>query len=484
MLTWGLPITASAQGGSERVALRLRYGLAFRNGAQEAGPTLSYGGMTPNDVALGATVFGERWWGAWLSVQREGFSLSKEEEVVTRGGLLRASVGPAARFWLGPVRAELSAGYGFAQLPTFSGAAQPQLVPVARHAALVGGRVLVPLPWRRLRVEVRGEVPVAIGTSSSGFAAGAALLLPVVRRGEWGGSVVLDYQYVRDSLTTAAGVASRQDISRAGLAFELAYGREASDRSELGELVLEVVDAEAGTALPGAQVVLTAGGVAQAPRGVGADGRLTDRVPPGEVLARVSVEGYEPAEGRISVTAGGRAELVVRARQTPQLGSLRVSVLDARSGTPLAGATVTVGSTEVLTDATGAVRLEGLPPGPLEVKISAEGFRVEQEAVVILAGTETPLPVSLASAKQGALATLSGQVRSIRQGKPLQASLVIPEAKIRRKTDPRGTFQVQLKQGRYRLIFSAPGHLSQTKVVTVHDGEQAIFNVDLFPKSR
>jgi hypothetical protein len=72
----------------------------------------------------------------------------------------------------------------------------------------------------------------------------------------------------------------------------------------------------------------------------------------------------------------------------------------------------------------------------------------------------------------------------VRKGKPLQALLVIPEAKIRRRTDARGTFQVQLKQGRYRLVFSAPGHLSQTKVVTVRDGEQAIFNVDLFPKSR
>jgi hypothetical protein len=465
--------------------LRLRYGLAFREGAQEAGPALSYGGMTPNDLALGATVFGESWWGAWASVQREGFSLSKEEELVTSGGLLRASVGPAARFSLGPVRAQVSAGYGFAQLPTFSGAAQPRLVPVARHAALVGGRVLVPLPWRQLRAEVRGEVPVAIGTSSSGFGAGAALLLPVMRRGEWGGSLVLDYQYVRDSLTTEAGVTSRQGISRAGVAFEFAYGsRSVLDRSELGELVLAVVDADSGTALPGAQVVLTADGEAQAPRVVGEDGRLTELLPPGEVLARVSAEGYEPAEGRISVTAGGRAELVVRARQEPQVGTLRVSVLDARSGTPLSGATVTVGSTKLFTDVMGVVRLEGLPAGPLEVKISAEGFRTEQEAVVILAGAETPLPVSLAFAKQGALATLSGQVRSSRQGRPLQATLFIPEAKIRRKTDPRGSFQVQLKQGRYRLIFSAPGHLSQTKVVTVHDGEQAIFNVDLFPKSR
>jgi hypothetical protein len=163
---------------------------------------------------------------------------------------------------------------------------------------------------------------------------------------------------------------------------------------------------------------------------------------------------------------------------------LRVSVVDARSNSPLPGASITVGTTKVLSDATGTARLVGLAPGPLEVKVSAEGFREAQEAVVIVAGTEAELPVSLAFARQSALATLSGQVRSVRKGKPLQAWLVIPEARLRRKTDPRGTFQVQLKQGRYRLVFSAPGHLSQTKVVSVQEGEQAIFNVDLFPKTR
>ncbi|HEX5752275.1 MAG TPA: carboxypeptidase regulatory-like domain-containing protein [Archangium sp.] len=470
---------------AERASVRLRYGLAFREGAQEAGPVVSYSGMTPNDVALGLSAFGEGWLGAWVSVQREGFSLSLGPDAVTGGALVRASVGPAARVFLGPVRAELSAGYGFAQLPVFSSSTgQVQLVPTARHAALVGARVLVPLPWR-LRAEVRGELPVAIGSASNGFAAGGALLVPVLRRGEWGGALVLDYQYVRDALTTADGGVSRQSISRAGVAFELSLGGADGARPETGELVLTVVDADTGQPLPEARVVLTAGGVEQAPRVAGADGRLTDvPLPPGEVLARVSAGGYLPAEERVTVTAGERAEWVVRARPEPRVGALRVSVVDARSGKPLPGAAVAVGTRELLTDATGQVRVEGLGPGPLEVKVSAEGFRTAQEAVAIAAGTETELPVSLVFGRQGALATLSGQVRSVRRGKPLQALLVIPEARIRRRTDARGTFQVQLKQGRYRLVFSAPGHLPQTKVVTVRDGEQAIFNVDLFPKSR
>ncbi|MCY1075565.1 carboxypeptidase regulatory-like domain-containing protein [Archangium lansingense] len=492
-LTLGAPISAWAQGvPAEQASVRVRYGLAFRQGAQEVGPTVSYGGMTPNDVALWAAVFGEGWLGAWASVQREGFSLSQEAQLVTGGSLLRASVGPAARVFLGPVRAEVSAGYGFAQLPVFSNEGQVRLVPTARHAALVGARVLVPLPWS-LRAEVRGELPVAIGSTSEGFAAGGALLIPVLRRGEWGGALALEYQYLRDSLTTADGAVSRQVISRAGVAFELSYGggaREArveeAAQPETGELVLSVVDAESGRPLPDARVVLTVGGMEQEPRVAGADGRLTGVVlPRGEVLARVSAGGYVSAEERVTVPAGGRAERVVRVRQEPpRVGSLRITVVDARSGGPLAGAAVSVGSTQVFTDATGRVRVEGLAPGPVEVNVSAEGFRAAQEAVVIVVGTRTELPVTLVSASKGALATLSGQVRGVRKGKPLRAWLVIPEAKLRRRTDVRGSFQVQLKQGRYRLIFSAPGHLSQTKVVTVREGEQAIFNVDLFPKSR
>jgi carboxypeptidase family protein len=298
--------------------------------------------------------------------------------------------------------------------------------------------------------------------------------------------LVLDYQYVGDSLTTADGLKSRQRLSRAGLAFELSFGgRTGTAPPGMGELFLSVVDAASGKPLPGARVELTADGVAQAPREVDAEGRLQGVVlPRGEVLARVSVGGYLPVEERITVTDGGRAELVVRAQPEPHVGTLRVSVVDARSGQPLPGATVVVGTTELVTDAAGTAHVEGLAPGPLEVKITAEGFRGTQEVVSIAAGVEAELPVSLAFGRQGALATLSGQVRSVRQGKPLKALLVIPEAKLRRRTDVRGTFQVQLKQGRYRLIFSAPGHLPQTKVVTVHDGEQAIFNVDLFPKNR
>jgi len=495
------PVSAASPWEPTHASLRFRYGLAFREGSQlGVGTGVSYAGMTPNDVALWAAAYGPEWWGAWLHVQREGFSLVGEQGFTTGTGLLRASLGPVAwRRW-GPVRTELSLGYGLAQLPVFSRASPPLLEGAVRHSVLVGGRVLValplplPEPWRLL-AEVRGEVPLALATgdaagaatASGGFGVGGALILPVRRLDEWGGRVLLDYQYVRDGLTTVDGARSEQAISRLGLALELTWGEEdMSGRPAPGQLAITVVAADTGQPLPGAQVVVVAEGQAQPSRPVDAGGRVEGlSLPAGEVLARVSAEGYLPEEGRITVPPGSPVVLEVRMRLAPPPpGRLKVTVLDIRGRVPLAGVSVKAGLVEVQSDAQGLALLEGVPPGPVELQVAAEGFRPMREAVIVVEGEEVSLELPMLPAGQLVPATLTGQVRSVREGMPLQATLSIPEARVRLRTDSRGTFQVQLKQGRYRVSFSAPGHITQTKEISVREGEQAIFNVDLFPKSR
>ncbi|MCE9673793.1 carboxypeptidase-like regulatory domain-containing protein [Myxococcus stipitatus] len=81
-------------------------------------------------------------------------------------------------------------------------------------------------------------------------------------------------------------------------------------------------------------------------------------------------------------------------------------------------------------------------------------------------------------------ATLTGQVRSARGGRPVAATLLIPQAKVKAKTDANGAFTFRVKGGTYRITISARGFLSQSKRVTLKDGEQAIFNVDLFPRQK
>jgi hypothetical protein len=486
----------------ERGAVRLRYGLSLRQGEQvDPGPGLTYSGATPNDLAVGATVYGlgPRWLGAQLHVQREAFSLNTESTEVTAGSLLRFSLGVAARRQLGPVLGELSAGYGFAQLPIFSDSSDPDpaFQRGGRHAALLGGRLRFPL-FLSAQAEVRGEFPLALsaqdaaggGASASGFAAGAALLFPVKRVGRWEAAAVLDYQFVKDGLTADSGARSDQTLQRVGAALQFSWfdadaASAVPDPLRPGALTLQVLDAEQGTPLASAQVVLVVEGAAQAPRTTDEKGQVrVPDLPPGAVVAQVTVPGYEPAEGGATIVSEGQATLEVRARkQPPPVGSVRILVTDKRDNSPLPEVKVVVGEKELSTDAAGQVRVENLPPGPVLVKVSAPGFQPVEEAVVIVGGQEAELPVPLQLAKRLGYATISGTVRSTR-GSPLVATLVIPGSKVRTRTSAEGSFSLKLKPGTFRIIISAKGHLTQTKSVTVRDGEQAIFNVDLFPRNR
>jgi hypothetical protein len=489
----------------ERASLRLRYGFSVRSGEQrDTGPGLIYSGLTANDLALGAVFYTPRleWLGAQLALQREAFSLNREADRVTGGSLLRFSLGAVARRQLGPVWGELGLGYGFSQLPAFGAASTPS--PVfqrgGRHAALLGGRVLFPI-FRQVQGEVRLELPLALstkvpaggGASSSGFAAGAAVRVPVRQMGRWASAVLLDYQFVRDTLEADTGVRSGQTLQRVGAALELSWLDGESSSSGLftrdtrpGTLSLQVLDAETQAPLAGAEVTFVVEGTARQPRTADSKGQVVEpELGPGQVVAQVSAQGYEPAEGRVTVEPGQRATLEVRTRkQPPAVGGLKIVVVDKRNNQPLAAAEVVVGGKEQRTDAAGQVRVGNLPAGPVLVKVSAPEFQPVEEAAVVIPGQESEMSVPLVPTKRLGYATISGKVRSTQQGRAIGATLVIPSANVRTRTNFEGAFSIKLKPGTYRIIISAKGHLTQTKSVTVRDGEQAIFNVDLFPRGR
>ena len=91
--------------------------------------------------------------------------------------------------------------------------------------------------------------------------------------------------------------------------------------------------------------------------------------------------------------------------------------------------------------------------------------------------------MALVEVKKRIPATITGLVRSTAGGKPV----VAPTSRFpRRKSRPgparRAPSASASKGGTYTVNISAPGYLSQSKSVTVKDGDQAIFNVDLHPK--
>lgn len=486
-------VTSSASGPEpsavgELTAVRLRYGVALRQGAQQdIGPGLTYSGMTPNDVAVAASVFGAGHFGGILSVQREGFALYGEGGKVTGGSLWRGHLGPAARLVLGPLRLEALIGYSFAQLPSFGNSADPAFAPAARHSAMLASRLLLDLPFGA-KAEVRGEYPLPLvvsdggraGTRSSGYSAGGALLFPLGNAGRLAYGVLVDYQYVKDEVSSADGTTSSQLLSRAGVAMEFSF-LDKVPPPKVGSLLVSVVDADSGAPLPAGRLTVEGRDVSLAANATA----TVDDLKPGEKTARVTAGGYLPAEARGVVIAGRTESLTVRVkREPPKVGSIAVVVVDKDAATPIAGAAIKVKGVELRTDATGQVTFPEVPIGPVPVQVTAEGYKPLQEVASVVLGKTSALALSMVPTKKRVPATISGLVRSTDGGRPVSATVEIPQARIRANANASGAFSFKIVGGTYNVVISAPGYLTQTKSVTVREGDEAIFNVDLHPDRR
>ncbi len=319
---------------------------------------------------------------------------------------------------------------------------------------------------------------------------GAALSYPVVQRAGWTGRLLLDVQQAHDTLELeASGLRSEQRMRRVGLGFELALGPapRTIERPVHGVIPIQVVDADTGAPLVGARVrvpSLTKPGTTEE-LVTDAQGKVTAFLPTGAQSAEVSLEGYDSVTERTSVPIMETAPLEVRLRKpAPTTGALKVKVVQGKDSAPVPDVQVVSGSAQLRTDKAGEVLLEGLAPGPVAVAMSAPGFRATEEAAVVVAGQTSELVVVLSQERKGEPATLVGQVRSARNGQPLVATVSIPQAKVRTRTDKGGAFTARVRAGTYHITLSAPGHVTQTKMVTVREGEQAILNVDLFPRGR
>ncbi len=488
---------APAEANAERretprdlLQVRLRYGVSVRRGSQSdaTNPGLSYSGLTPNDLALN----GWGWFlldshlGAFLSLQREAFGLYDASNRVTGGGLIRASLGPTGRLMLGPVKLEAAVGYAFHQLPTFGDTATPAFSTATRHGVLLAARGIVDIG--PLSLEARGEVPISISAndgagrpaSASGYAVGGGVRLQLVRTGGLMWGLLGDVTYVHDSLTTTDGLRASQSMIRAGGALDVKWQEGAGVAAlRFGELQVRVVDASTGAVMPGAQVE------------VGEQKRVTDAeglakvgsLLPGAVSARATAGGYEADQAQGTIAGGSQLSLELKLKKEgPRVGALVITVTNKELKTPVAKAAVKVGDASAVTDAQGSAKFEGLAPGPIAIGVNAEGYNPQEEAGSVVAGQASEVSIGLTEVKKRVPATITGLVRSTAGGKPVAADLALPQAKIKTKASASGAFAVRLEGGTYTINISAPGYLSQSKSVTVKDGDQAIFNVDLHPK--
>jgi hypothetical protein len=478
---------------------RLRYGLAYRSGRQEdPGPGLIYSGITYNDLAFeGWAWFG--YVGAHLGFQREAFGLfaNNNPTAVTAGGLIRANVELAGRLPLGPFRPELYAGYAFQQLPTFNSSLSPDFAAATRHAANLGLRLLLDIG--PVTVEARGQVPLPLATSgssvngmvasagSNGYSVGGGVRVQIANADKLHIGALVDAHYVADNvvLNDMGGndlAFAPQGIVRAGVSLDVQW-KDVILSPKLGGVVVKVIDMDTGAPLPGADVTLTTSGQ-ERPMTPDAAGALALRgLPPGNFTLRTSAPGYLPLETAGAITAGVDTSVQVPLKkEPPKVGSIAVTVTEFESKKPLPGVQVSAGDKTATTDDSGVAKLADLQPGPVALALSLEGFQKGEEAASVTAGKTTDVAITLVPNKKRVPATITGIVRSTKGGAPIAADLEIPQVKLKTKASKEGAFTFRVEGGTYTVKISAPGYMTQTKDVAVKDGDQAIFNVDLYPK--
>jgi hypothetical protein len=477
----------------ELFEIRLRYGIAYRSGSQSVGAasSLVYDGLTPNDPGLQAWFWPlfDGLFGFTAGISREAFSLfdRTSNARITGGSLLRVHGAATARFRLGPVRLEPVVGYSLNQIAEFGDAPSPAFRSGTRHGLLLAARGLVDLG--PVTIEGRFDYPLALAATdgagaratSTGYQAGGGIRVALFRTGTalWG--LMIDASYSTDRIVSSAD--SSQQQVRGGLSVDLQWKEPEKEQTkvELAALKLSVVFDADGSPAPKALVSIE--GVAAAPSlDETGTGRLAD-LTPGVFTVRAALDGYDDAEASTTLSGGAETPVVLRLKkQAPKVGSLVVTVIDKATGAALAATTVVVKGASATTDSKGVARFADLTPGAVDVEFSAPGFTPKTEAATILPGLEATVSAALVSVKRRDPATVSGFVRSARDGSPVKATLVIPQANINAKADTSGSFVFRLVGGTYTVTISGKGFTTQTKQVTVKDGDQAIFNVDLQPK--
>lgn len=209
-----------------------------------------------------------------------------------------------------------------------------------------------------------------------------------------------------------------------------------------------------------------------------------DGLASGPVVISASAEGYQAVEKRVLLSAGGQASVFLPLERIPGPGTVKGRVFreQGREGTkvPLADVEVRIGGqVAAKSDADGVFVVSEAGPGPVTLKLAGAGVKPQDEVVVVPSHGEASVEIVLQKGEE-IRAWMRGRVRST-QGRPVVATLRIEEAKLKARTRPSGDFEFRLPAGRYHVTFEARGYVSQTKVVDVAAGDQALFYVDLSP---
>ena len=134
-----------------------------------------------------------------------------------------------------------------------------------------------------------------------------------------------------------------------------------------------------------------------------------------------------------------------------------------------------------MTNEEGQYAINGLPEGPAEITVTAEGHLPAATQVILETGHTTEIVMTLEQlAEEGQLV---GTVRAL-NGEPLTATIRIEPIELELRTSRQGTFELNLAPNRYRVHVSAQGHTTQRRTIVIERNGVTMLNIDLRPSGR
>lgn len=213
----------------------------------------------------------------------------------------------------------------------------------------------------------------------------------------------------------------------------------------------------------------------------GTDGSFViGNVTPGSLTLTASKDGYDSVSSTAAIDSGEVLFFYAQLSPVsphPATGSATGKAVDASTGQPLSGVSVTLqGNTNIMTttDSTGAFTLSDIPEGNQKIDLSYSGYGSATITANIAAGSTLDLGVLPLNPNPTAGAgTLMGKVVDSSTGNPLSGVSVVlqSDANINTVTDPTGSFTLSnIPPGAQKLTFSLSGYSDLSATVNITAG--------------
>jgi choice-of-anchor A domain-containing protein len=220
-----------------------------------------------------------------------------------------------------------------------------------------------------------------------------------------------------------------------------------------------------GSPIAGAAV--TVSGALDASVFTGPDGRYEIlSTSAGAISIAVTRSGYVSAQASASLALGSILEfnpaLYPNGFEPPTSAILTGRIVAASDESPIAGARVTVGSRQALTDAAGSFQLAELPVGSVQAAISAQGFLGASLTGTLAPGVNDAGLIRLAADVPPTSSSVTGLVRDSETLTAIAGAVVeVTGSAQRASTGADGRYRIEgISQLPFALAVTAPGYRS------------------------